>query len=229
MNEVNLPSVELVVFDLGGTTVELTIDIAQALREAFNTHGVWLSEDRIVQYRGASKRDAIAQLLRTMDVQHVDPSHIHDTFENRLLHDLTDGALSPISGVEITFAALQSSAVRVVLTTGFSARVTRYLLERLGWVDRIDGVVTADDVTAGRPAPDIILRSIDLVTVRAKNRVVVVGDTANDIKAGRAAEVGAVVGVLTGAHDRARLIEAGATAILPSAAHLPAWLRLSTA
>jgi phosphoglycolate phosphatase-like HAD superfamily hydrolase len=44
--------------------------------------------------------------------------------------------------------------------------------------------------------------------------VVVVGDTVSDLEAGRAAGAGAVVGVLSGAHDEAALAAASPTAII---------------
>ena len=47
------------------------------------------------------------------------------------------------------------------------------------------------------------------------NAVVVVGDTLSDLEAGHAAGAGAVVGVLTGAHNEAALMAAPHTAILP--------------
>ncbi|MFZ1910218.1 MAG: HAD family hydrolase, partial [Burkholderiales bacterium] len=50
------------------------------------------------------------------------------------------------------------------------------------------------------------------------------GDTDNDLQAGANAGVGANLGVLSGAHDRARLEKAPHDALLASAALLPAWL-----
>ena len=47
-----------------------------------------------------------------------------------------------------------------------------------------------------------------------------VGDTPDDMHAGRAAGAG-TVGVTTGAYDRAALLEAGANAVLSSLADLP--------
>ena len=44
--------------------------------------------------------------------------------------------------------------------------------------------------------------------------VVVVGDTVSDLEAGHAAGAGAVVGVLSGAHDEATLAAASPTAII---------------
>jgi phosphoglycolate phosphatase-like HAD superfamily hydrolase len=45
--------------------------------------------------------------------------------------------------------------------------------------------------------------------------VAVAGDTVSDVRCGLNAGAGLVVGVLTGAHDRAALQEAGAHLVLP--------------
>jgi phosphoglycolate phosphatase-like HAD superfamily hydrolase len=52
--------------------------------------------------------------------------------------------------------------------------------------------------------------------------IAVCGDTANDMLSGRRSGASIVAGVLTGAHDRDRLLAAGATHILPSVTALPA-------
>ena len=67
----------------------------------------------------------------------------------------------------------------------------------------------------GRPAPDLILGAMARLGVEDPGAVVVVGDTVSDLEAGTAAGAGAVVGVLSGAHDEATLAAAPHTAILP--------------
>ena len=51
--------------------------------------------------------------------------------------------------------------------------------------------------------------------VRDPGTVAVAGDTVSDLEAGTRAGAGAVVGVLSGAHDEASLIRAPHTAIVP--------------
>jgi phosphoglycolate phosphatase-like HAD superfamily hydrolase len=51
--------------------------------------------------------------------------------------------------------------------------------------------------------------------------VVVVGDTANDLLSGFRAGAGAVVGVLTGAHDRALLCAAPHTHLVDDVTRVP--------
>ena len=112
----------------------------------------------------------------------------------------------------------------VALTTGFDRKVADGLLARLGWSDKLDAVVCADEVAQGRPAPDMILRAMEKTRVSDAREVLCAGDTDNDLQAGARAGVGANLGVLSGAHDRVRLEKAPHDAILASVAELPAWI-----
>ena len=132
--------------------------------------------------------------------------------------------MKPIDGVEQAIAALCARGVRVALIIGFDRKVADGLLARLGWSDKVDAVVCADEVAQGRPAPDMILRAMQRTGVGDAREVLCAGDTDNDLQAGVRAGVGANIGVLSGAHDRARLERAPHDAILASAAALPDWL-----
>ena len=55
---------------------------------------------------------------------------------------------------------------------------------------------------------------VTLSRVRDPEAVVVVGDTVSDLEAGHAAGAGAVIGVLSGAHDQATLATASPTAVV---------------
>jgi phosphoglycolate phosphatase-like HAD superfamily hydrolase len=54
--------------------------------------------------------------------------------------------------------------------------------------------------------------------------VIVLGDTASDMKAGVAFGAGQVIGVLTGAHDELTLHDAGATTVVNSVADLKSFI-----
>ncbi len=55
----------------------------------------------------------------------------------------------------------------------------------------------------------------------AASRIAVVGDTASDVESGLRAGAGLVVGVLSGAHDRAALEAAGAHVVIDDVTALP--------
>ncbi len=81
--------------------------------------------------------------------------------------------------------------------------------------------------SAGRPAPYMIFRALELTGVANVHRVAVVGDTTNDLQAGYRAGVAANIGVLTGAHDADRLQQAPHTHILDGTALVPDALDLT--
>jgi phosphoglycolate phosphatase-like HAD superfamily hydrolase len=84
--------------------------------------------------------------------------------------------------------------------------VTEPILDLLGWDDTVhDVVVTMDEVSAGRPPPFMIFRSMEATGVTDVSRVLVAGDTVRDLEAGVNAGAAFVVGVLTGGMNTAEL------------------------
>ena len=97
------------------------------------------------------------------------------------------------------------------------------LLAAVGWPvpAPLDAAVCADEVSAGRPTPLMVLRAMELTGVHDRSRVPVVADIVLDIRAGRPVAAGLVVGVLSGAQAEAELTTAGPTHVLPGVADIP--------
>ena len=123
-----------------------------------------------------------------------------------------------VDGAASVFQALRNHGVKVALDTGFGRRITDAVLARLGWAvpGTIDATVTADEVAAGRPAPDMVLRAMQLTGVNDPSRVVKVGDTPSDLEEGTRAGCGAVIGVTSGSHTAGELRPHPHTALIES-------------
>jgi phosphonatase-like hydrolase len=213
--------IRLAVLDVGGTVIHDTADVPAVFKAALARHGLSATDAQLHALRGAAKREVIARLAAGSAA---DPEQVYSSFQELLVASFAERGVRPIEGVEQAIAALRAAGVRVALTTGFDRKVADGLLARLGWSGKLDAVVCADEVAQGRPAPDMILRAMELTGIREPLEVLCAGDTDNDLRAGERAGVGANLGVLTGAHGRARLEAAAHDAILMSAAELPAWL-----
>lgn len=107
-------------------------------------------------------------------------------------------------GVRETLQALRARGVGMAIATGKSGPRARALLERLGVLSEFDHVIGGDEVARAKPAPDIVLRAIDLLGV-APERAMMIGDAVTDIASARGAGVLAVAATW-GAHDVAALI-----------------------
>lgn len=84
----------------------------------------------------------------------------------------------------------------------------------------VGAVVCGDDVSEGRPAPYLIFRAMEATGTYRVDEVANVGDTVSDLCAGDNASVRFNIGVLSGAHDQARLLKAPHTHLLADVAEL---------
>lgn len=215
----------LAVLDIAGTTVDEGGQVYRVLAEVI---GRAPDDAELRAWMGADKREAIAALLGVPRSAPV-VEQTHADFVTRLGAAYAARRPAPLPGVEAAIAALRGAGVQVVLTTGFDRQVTTPLLDGVGWTvpDTLDGVVCADEVRAGRPAPDMIRLAMALTGVDDPARVLVAGDTVLDVRAGRATGAGIVIGVLTGGQSAAELTSAGPTHVLSGVAEIPRLLGLS--
>jgi phosphonatase-like hydrolase len=120
------------------------------------------------------------------------------------------------------FADARVMGIKVAADTGFSARVAKSVLHRLGW-DKpgvLDAWISADQVRMGRPAPYMIYRLMEQLEVTDVSRVIKVGDTAVDIQMGKAARCGLTVAVLSGSHTAEQLRSHQPDAIIADVSHI---------
>ncbi|MFJ9413889.1 phosphonatase-like hydrolase [Streptomyces sp. NPDC101227] len=218
--------ISLVVLDMAGTTVADGGLVERAFDAAAQRLGVEPGSadhaEKLAYVRatmGESKISVFRHLFGDEDAA----QRANEAFEEAYGELVDGGLIAPVPGAREAIEALQEAGRTVVLTTGF-ARVTQdAILDALGWCDLVGlTLCPADAGGRGRPYPDMVLAAL-LRTGAADDvrQIAVAGDTAYDMLTGRRAGAGIVAGVLTGAHDRARLTEAGATHVLGSVAELP--------
>ena len=198
-------SVDLVAFDLGGTTVRDEGVVPYALQRALEPLGIHPTEEDVMAVRGMNKRSAIATLIHrvTTDNRGADAAIdlAYERFVAALHAAYLEGPVQAAEGAEALFNWLRERSAKVAITTGFDRSTRELILRRLGWDDgRLDAVVGGDDVSAGRPAPYMLFHAMELTNVQSVQRIAAIGDTVADLEAGTNAGAAFVVGVLGGAH-----------------------------
>lgn len=219
----------LIVFDMAGTTIEDAGQVPQAFTEVLRNHGIAITETELSALRGASKRDAIRHFAARKDATDLEARTdlIFGDFRSHLSKLFRSGGVRPIAGAGEAIALLRNQGIKVALNTGFDRTIVDLVVEAVGWQSVADAIVCGDDVANGRPAPDLILKCMAKTGIADAKSVMAVGDTVLDLRAGRQAGVGWVVGVLSGAHRRAQLEAEAPDHIIASVAELPALLKLS--
>jgi phosphonoacetaldehyde hydrolase len=251
-----VPSIRLVVFDMAGTIIDHgSVAPVVALVKAFRELGLELSVEDARGPMGLHKRDHIAAILRLPAVAshwktafgHEPTAAAAQAIYERFLPvqsaealtrtDLVPGALSCL-------AALREKKIALGTTTGYPRSIGEPITDAVrarGWA--ADHSMFPDDVAAGRPAPWMIFRLMELTGVYPAAAVVKIGDTVPDIEEGRNAGVwtlgvtdtGSEIGLTSdewqaipkiertqrAATAREKLLAAGAHAVIGSVAELP--------
>jgi phosphoglycolate phosphatase len=216
--------ITLACLDMAGTTVADDGTVLAAFTSALDALGVVGEGERgrMTEYVVATMGESKITVFRALFPGDEDRAQAANRAFEAAYARRIDQA-KPIPGAEEALEELRAQGVRIALTTGFSRATADALLDHLGWRALIDLSLTPEEVGGrGRPHPDLILAAAERLGTGGAQHAAVAGDTAGDIRSGLAAGAPIVAGVLTGAHDRARLAEAGATHLLGSVAQLPA-------
>lgn len=224
--------ITLACLDLAGTTVADDGMVERAFAEALVTQGVVSGTDTYARAvatardaRGRAKLDVFRAVFPDEDRARA----AHHSFERAYESVIDRIGLRPVPGAESAIDELAAAGVRICLMTGFSTKTLGHIVDTLGWWKRADLLLCPDDAGGrGRPYPDMILTAALHVKVDDVRQIAVCGDTGSDMHSGRRAGASIVAGVLTGAHDRDRLMRAGATHVLDSIADLPALVLRTT-
>jgi phosphonatase-like hydrolase len=209
-----MSSIQLVVFDIAGTTVRDNGSVANSFITAFRDYGFTMPEAEVKKVMGFRKIDAIALLLEKFASEYKDDSELIDRIHTHFIDKMIefymgDQSLSPLPHAEAVFYALKQQGIKIALNTGFTRSITDTILHRLRWDDRsplIDQVICSDEVALGRPHPDMIKVLMQDLDIVSPEQVVKVGDTEVDVEEGRNAGCGIVVSVTTGSYSREQLL-----------------------
>jgi phosphonatase-like hydrolase len=223
--------IDLVVFDLAGTTVNDEDGVNRAVREALSAVGVVVSRDSVNAVMGIPKPVALRYLLEEAGREDllIQLSEIHAEFVARMIRFYqSDPSVHEIAGTTDVFRRLQGAGIKVALDTGFTRDIVDVILPRLGWTDSrlVNFTVTSDEVSRGRPHPELIERAMAALGVTDPARVAKIGDTPADLEEGMRAECGLVVGVTRGSHSEEQLRACHHTHLIGTVAELPALLGL---
>ncbi|MEW2294998.1 HAD family hydrolase [Streptomyces sp. NPDC006743] len=207
------------VFDVDGTLVDTNHLHVTTWWEAFRQAGHQVPMHAIHRSVGLGSTDLIAHLLgddRDED-QDAALSDAHST-----LYAQYFDRLPALEDAGRLLRHLHKGGWTVVLATSASGAELGALRRAIDADDAIAATASADDVEAGKPAPEPVQHALELVGVPPE-RAVFVGDTVWDMRAGSRAGV-RCVGVLCGGIPRADLEQAGAQAVYDGPAHLLASL-----
>ena len=182
-------SVSLMLFDLDGTLIDSRTDLANSINLMLaDLERPPLDESVVGGFVGDGVRVLVYRCLTATDPNHQKPAEALHTKGIALMHAhyaeemLKTTCLYP--QVAQTLASLDKKLKAVV--TSKEVRFTRIILDHFDIAQYFDAIVGGDTTPARKPDPTPVLEAVRLLGGSAADAVMV-GDSENDINAGRRA------------------------------------------
>jgi len=182
-------AVRAVLLDLDGTLLDTAPDLAAAASDMLAELGLkQIPAQKMRDFIGKGAAHLVAQFLslslgRTADERRVGAG-LEGFFHHYAIRNGQSARTFP--GVREGLTAMRAAGLRLACVTNKPARFTGPLLAATSLADFFDCVVCGDDVPRKKPAPDALLAAFTALGV-SPGEAIMVGDSANDALAARAA------------------------------------------
>ncbi|WP_306350430.1 HAD hydrolase-like protein [Flavobacterium sp. '19STA2R22 D10 B1'] len=233
-----MQKIELVTFDMAGTTISDKKEVETCFAKATKQTGLIMIEEEILAVQGWSKIFVFEtfwqkQLGQRNEEWQQSVNYSFNTFKTILEDHYRNAIIKPTEGCLETFEFLKMHNIQIALTTGFYRTVTDIILDKLGWLEGlnenrvgnsntiIQASIASDEVENGRPAPDMIFKAMKLLNISDSKKVINIGDTPSDLQSGKNANVLLSLGVINGTHTVEQLKEIPNDGLLNSIGALP--------
>ena len=211
-------------FDMDGVLFNSMPKHAAAWVKVMQEHGFDFNEEDCYMNEGRTGLDVIAEHIWALEHREASEDEAWEIYEEKARVFRTLGEVEPIEGVIDVLRYLKKTKRQIWVVTG-SAQST--LLDNLNtkigpFFDR-ERMITAFDVTHGKPNPEPYLKAWDKSKFPKKD-CCVIENAPLGVRAGKAAGL-FTIAVNTGPLADAALLNEGADKVFPNMAELLLWLK----
>lgn len=182
--------VKAIFFDIDGTLLDTKQFIYQAYHHVLKKHQHSSVDENILQsLMGKSLQHIYSRIAPQGDVELL--TSAHREFQKKNLH------LSvAFPDAKKTLQTLRKQGFKIGALSNRSKITTITTVQLAGLVPYIDLIYSLEDVSQTKPHPEVIIKALNYFEISPENAVMI-GDTDNDILAGKAAGV-STIGALYG-------------------------------
>lgn len=215
--------IRAVLFDMDGTLVDTAPDIAVSLNVALEAEGLHALDARMISDMVGKGARVLVERALVYAGESADPQRVERILD-RYLHEFSqrrgnDGGVFP--GAVDCLEQLRNRDLKLGVVSNALQRSAEATLEHYGLIDYLDIVLGGDQTAKPKPHPEPLWTVCRKLGVPVE-RTLMVGDSANDVTAARAA--GCWIVCVPHGYNEGRPIEELGCPILPHLRDLPTWL-----
>jgi len=185
---------QAILFDLDGVIIPTENIKGQVHAQTVASFGGSVSPSLYVDYIGRSHEEVRRAFITAAGMQ-IDPDAYTRTFR-QIYHALLEADLGFSPGAGELLDTLARRGYRLALVSSSSASSVTLILQKLGISALFDIIITADDVSKKKPAPDAYLAALERLSISPAQAIVF-----EDSQVGVQAAVAAGVSVIAVRHS----------------------------
>jgi beta-phosphoglucomutase family hydrolase len=179
-----LQNVRALIFDMDGVIVDSEPLHLLAYQKFFEEYGVEYTAEHNAEFLGTTDVWMAGVLIERYSLPHT-PQTLVKAKEEILLKLITDQAVAR-PGLPDILSKAQQAGLPMAIASSATLPTINLVVDRLGIREYFKTLTSGDEVTHGKPAPDVFLLAAKRLGVAPENSLVI-EDTLNGMKAAKAA------------------------------------------
>lgn len=177
--------IKAVIFDMDGVLIDTEKHYNAAWCEAAQAAGFDFTREHALMLRSCDARVA-CRMMQEIFGERFDYYAIREVRRELVAKRLARYGLERKPGIDEILGYLKEKGIKAAVATATPLELTLQHLEKIGVKDCFDEIVSAKQVTNGKPAPDVYLYACEQIGERPQD-CIAVEDSPNGIKAAYAA------------------------------------------
>ncbi|MFX0100819.1 MAG: HAD family hydrolase [Candidatus Hodarchaeota archaeon] len=202
------------IFDVDGTIMDSHDAHYRAWDRITRVHNLTYEKEQIVQHFGKTTPQIAMALFKRDDAEFIDA--VSEEKEGYFIEEIP--SVDMYNGAKDVFNRLKNLGKKTCLASSNVREAIWQVIISHGLEGVIDAHVGLDDIKEGKPDPEIIFKSAEMLGLKV-SECIMVGDSIYDIQAGNAAGC-FTVAVLTGIFSRSELKAEHANLVLEDVSKL---------
>jgi len=163
--------IRAVLFDMDGVIAETEHVHIEAEKQTLLRYGVQITEDELHRYTGTTAKQMFMELIAKYKLDTTYEKIFRE--KEQIMFKLLEMDAQPVKGVIKLISDLKEKHVKIAVASSSHRRLVQYVLRKLEITQLFDSIISAEDVTHGKPDPEIFLMSAKRLKVSPAECLVV--------------------------------------------------------
>lgn len=183
----NTEGIKLVIFDMDGVIVDSEPIHFEAEKESFRRLGIEVSKQEHESYVGMDQRGIWSAIRKKhgidISVNELEKQHI-----KTLTEYIEKSDIEFMTDIDKFIEKIKKKGIKSAVASSSPKILIERVLKSINLYDKFDFIISGEEVKYGKPAPDIFLKTAEIMGVDCNNSIVI-EDSENGVNAAKSSDM----------------------------------------